>query len=137
MDKVFLDAAYAIALSAPQDQYHQLAELLSEQLEAEGTQLITTRAVVLEIANALAKSRYRNAAIELLDSLEEDTNVEVIPFSEELFQRAFRLYRERPDKEWGLTDCLSFVVMKDRGLMDALTTDEHFKQASFNALLLL
>jgi predicted nucleic acid-binding protein len=136
MDKVFLDAAYAIALSAPNDQYHELAEILAEQLEAEGTQLITTRAVVLEIGNALAKLRYRNVATELLDSLEEDPNVEVIPLSEELYKRAFQLYRERPDKEWGLTDCISFVVMKDRGLMNALTTDEHFKQAGFNALLL-
>ena len=136
MDKAFLDAAYAIALSAPHDQYHQLAEILAEQLEADGTQLITTRAVVLEIGNALAKLRYRNAAIELLDSLEQDPNVEIVPFSEESFKRAFQLYRERPDKEWGLTDCLSFVVMKDRGLLNALTTDEHFKQAGFNALLL-
>ena len=136
MDKVFLDAAYAIALSAPNDQYHALAEILAEQLEAERTQLITTRAVVVEIGNALAKLRYRNAAIELLDSLEEDPNVEIIQISEELYKRAFLLYRERPDKEWGLTDCISFVVMNDRGLMNVLTTDEHFKQAGFNTLLL-
>jgi predicted nucleic acid-binding protein len=136
MDKVFLDAAYAIALSAPNDQHHEFAEILAEQIEMEGTQLITTRAVVLEIGNALAKLRYRNAAIELMDSLEEDPNVEIIPISEEIYRRAFQLYRERPDKEWGLTDCISFVVMKDRGLMNALTTDEHFKQAGFNALLL-
>src|SRR3990172_3796341 len=103
MDKVLLDAAYAIALSAPNDQHHELAEILAEQIEAESTQLITTRAVVLEIGNALAKLRYRNVAIELLDSLEEDPNVEIIPISEELYKRAFQLYRERADKEWGLT----------------------------------
>ena len=119
-----LDAAYAIALSATSDQYHELAVTFAEQLEAEGTQLITTRAVVLEIGNALSKLRYRNAAIALLDSLDEDPNVEIIPITEELYKRAFQLYRERPDKEWGLTDCISFVVMKDGGLMDALTTDE-------------
>jgi predicted nucleic acid-binding protein len=136
MDKVFLDAAYAIALSAPNDQHHELAEILAEQIETESTQLITTRAVVLEIGNALSKLRYRNAAIELLDSLEEDPNVEIIPISEELYNGAFQLYRERADKEWGLTDCISFVVMKDRGLMNALTTEEHFRQAGFNALLL-
>jgi predicted nucleic acid-binding protein len=136
MNKVFLDAAYAIALSAPNDQCHERAELLAEQLEANGSQLITTRAVMLEIGNALAKLRYRNDAIELLDSLEEDPNVEIISISEKLYQRAFELYRERRDKEWGLTDCISFVVMKDRDLKNALTADEHFKQAGFNALLL-
>ncbi|HAZ31282.1 MAG TPA: PIN domain-containing protein [Dehalococcoidia bacterium] len=135
MTEVFLDAAYAIALSAPNDQYHEQAEMLAEQLEAEGTRLITTRAVVLEIGNALAKLRYRSAAVELLDSLEEDPIVEIIPISEELYQRAFQLYRERPDKEWGITDCISFIVMQDRDLTEALTTDEHFQQAGFRALL--
>ena len=97
--------------------------------------MITTHAVLLEIGNALAKQRYRVAAIELLDSLQEDPDVEIIPISADLYIRAFQLYRERPDKEWGLTDCISFVVMKDRGLMKALTTDEHFKQAGFQVLL--
>jgi predicted nucleic acid-binding protein len=135
MDKVFLDAAYAIALSSPSDQHHEFAEILAEQLEADGTRLITTRAIVLEIGNALAKLRYRNAAIELLDSLEGDPNVEIVPISEELYKRALQLFKERPDKEWGLTDCVSFIVMNDRGIENALTTDDHFKQAGFTSLL--
>ena len=81
-NKVFLDSAYAIALSAITDQYHQKAEMLAKQIETSGNALITTRAVVLEIGNALAKLRYRNAAIELLDSLEEDPNVEITLLSE-------------------------------------------------------
>ena len=98
--------------------------------------MITTRAVVLEIGNALSTLRYRAAAIELLDSLEEDPNVEIIPLSDELYNRGMELYRQRPDKEWGITDCISFVVMEDYGLTEALTTDEHFKQAGFRALLI-
>jgi len=90
----------------------------------------------LEIGNALAKLRYRSSAIELLDSLEKDPNVEIIPLSEQIYKQALQLYRERPDKEWGLTDCISFTVMKERRLTDALTTDEHFQQAGFRALLL-
>jgi predicted nucleic acid-binding protein len=88
--------------------------------------LITTRAVILEIGNALARLRYRASAIELLDSLEEDPNVKIVPLSEELYNRAMELYRQRPDKEWGITDCISL----------ALTTDEHFKQAGFRSLLI-
>jgi predicted nucleic acid-binding protein len=136
MNKFFLDTAYAIALSAVTDQYHQKAEILSRQIETEAIPLITTRAVILEIGNALAKFRYRAAAIELLDSLEEDLNVEIIPLSEELYSQAIELYRQRPDKEWGITDCISFVVMQDYGVTDALTTDEHFNQAGFKALLI-
>ena len=135
-NKVFIDSAYAIALSAVTDQYHQKAEMLAKQIETSGNALITTRAVVLEIGNALARLRYRNAAIELLDSLEEDPNVEIIPLSEELYDRAMEFYRQRPDKEWGITDCISFVVLQDYGLTEALTTDEHFKQAGFRALLI-
>lgn len=135
-NKVFLDSAYAIALSAVTDQYHQKAEMLAKQIETSGNALITTRAVVLEIGNALAKIPHRNVAIELLDSLEEDPDVEIIPLSEELYDRAMELYRQRSDKEWGITDCISFVVMQDYGLTQALTTDEHFKQAGFSALLI-
>ena len=85
----------------------------------------------IEIGNTLAKQRYRRAAIELLESLEADPAVEIISITEEFYKRAFELYRERSDKEWGITDCISFVIMQERGLKAALTTDEHFEQAGF------
>ena len=135
MTKLFLDASYAIALSATTDRYHRLAEKLAEKIEAESTQLITTRAVVLEIGNALAKLRYRNAAVKLLTALEEDPNVEIVTLSEELYNRGWLLYRGRMDKEWSLTDCISLIVMQEHGLTEALTTDKHFQQAGFKVLL--
>ncbi len=134
-NEVFLDTAYAIALSVESDEHHERAEELSEQLEAEATRLVTTRAVLLEIGNALSKKRYRKAALELLDALEQDLQVEIISLSEELYERALELFRNRPDKDWGLVDCVSFVVMQERGLTEALTTDEHFEQAGFRPLL--
>ena len=134
--EVFLDAAYAIALSVPKDSYHRRAVLLADELEASKTRLVTTRAVMLEIGNALSKQRYRYAAVELLQSLEADPNVIIVPLSEDLYAQAFRLYRGRPDKDWGLTDCISFIAMQGRKITEALTTDEHFQQAGFRALLL-
>ena len=133
--EVFLDTAYAIALSSPYDEHHEKASSLAEHLEADRTRLITTRAVLLEIGNALSKRRYREASIILIESLEQDSNVEIIPVTEELYERGFELYRQRRDKEWGITDCISFVVMRERGLIEALTTDEDFEQAGFIALL--
>lgn len=133
--EVFLDTAYAIALSSATDQFHTSAVALAEQLEATGTRLVTTRAVLLEIGNALSKQRYRQASVRLLASLETDPAIDIVPLSEPLYTRAVQLYRERPDREWGLTDCVSFLVMQNRGLSDALTTDEHFQQAGFRALL--
>jgi uncharacterized protein len=134
-NEVFLDAAYAIALSVSNDQHHEEAMALRAELKLAPKRLVTTRAVLLEIGNALARLRYRVAAIQLLDSLEGDPDVEIVPMSEDLYERAVQLYRTRLDKEWGITDCLSFVVMQDRGLTSALTADEHYQQAGFRALL--
>jgi predicted nucleic acid-binding protein len=134
--ELFLDSAYAIALSSPKDEYHKQAVILAEQIECQQMRLITTRAVVLEIGDALARSNYRREAIKLLSSFEKDVDfVQIVPISERLYERGFQLYRSRQDKEWGITDCISFVVMWERGLTKALTTDRHFQQAGFQALL--
>ena len=134
--ELFLDSAYAIALSSPKDEYHKQAAILAEQIERQQMRLITTRAVVLEIGDALARSNYRREAIKLLSSFEKDIDfIQIVPISERLYERGFQLYRSRQDKEWGITDCISFVVMWERGLTKALTTDRHFQQAGFQALL--
>ncbi len=100
-DEVFLDTSYALALSAPTDQFHSQALRLADELEAARARLVTTRAVLLEIGNALSRQRYRAAAISLLQALEADPSVEVLPLSDELYTRALQLYCSRPDKEWG------------------------------------
>lgn len=135
-DKVFHDAAYAIALSSSKDLHHERAIRLADQLRSNETRLITTRAILLEIGNALAKQRYRLAAFRLLVALETDPTVQVVPLTEQLYLRALQLYSDREDKEWGLTDCISFVVMDDEGISEELTTDHHFRQVGFTALLL-
>jgi predicted nucleic acid-binding protein len=67
--------------------------------------------------------------------VEQNPFVRIIPPSDEQYARGFDLYRRRPDKEWSLTDCISFVVMAEEGLTEALTGDKHFEQAGFAALL--
>lgn len=135
MNKVFLDTSYAVALSSRTDENHERAVLLAEELEASDAYFVTTRAVLLEIGNALSKVRHRAAAVRLLNALENDPKVEIVPASDELYLRAFETYRNRFDKEWGLIDCMSFVVMNDQGLTEALTADNHFRQAGFRVLL--
>ncbi|XGV96863.1 MAG: type II toxin-antitoxin system VapC family toxin [Leptolyngbya sp. BL-A-14] len=135
MTDVFLDTSFAIALSATTDQSHARAVDLANQIEKNGTRLVTTQAILLEIGNALSKQRYRIAAIQLLESLASDPNVEIVPLSNDLYHAAFNLFSDRLDKEWGLIDCISFVVMQERGIFEALTTDDHFNQAGFRALL--
>ena len=135
MNEIFLDTSFAIALSAITDQNHARAVELAEQIEAQNSYLVTTQAILLEIGNALSKQRYRTAAIQLLESLESDPNVEIVPLTNELYDAAFQLFRSRQDKEWGLVDCILCIVMQNRGITDVLTADEHFNQMGFRALL--
>lgn len=135
MTEVFLDTSFAIALSSITDQNHARAVKLANQIETDRTRLVTTQAILLEIGNSLSKQKYRAAAIQLLESLETDPSIEVILLTNSLYRLAFNLFRQREDKEWGLVDCVSFIVMQERGITDALTADIHFQQAGFRALL--
>jgi uncharacterized protein len=135
MSMVFLDTSYVIALSAPTDQFHLQAILVADQLEINKTPIVTTQAILLEIGNALSKQRYRLAAVALLESLENDSTVEIVSLSQSIYNSAFCLFRERTDKEWGLVDCISCIVMQEYGIIDALTSDNHFSQMGFRPLL--
>jgi predicted nucleic acid-binding protein len=135
MNRVFLDTSYAVALATPKDHHHRQALALAGDLERLGTRMVTTRAVLLEIGNSLAKGRHRASGVALLEFLEADPKVEIVPLSEDLYRRGLELFKQRRDKEWGLIDCASFVVMRDHGLQESLTTDEHFDQAGFRALM--
>ena len=135
INKIFLDTAFAVALITPKDIFYEKAHDLSKQLRASETPLITTRAVLLEIGNSLAKENTRKAAIEMLESIEADETITTVAVTEELYEEAFKLFRSRMDKEWGLTDCISFIVMKKFGVTEALTTDRHFEQAGFKPLM--
>ena len=127
--------AYAIALANAKDQFHEKAVAVAKGLRTQKARLITTRAVLLEIGNALSGQRFRTAAVKLLDALEADPTVGIVTVTDGLYSQALTLYRTRPDKEWGIVDCLSFVVMQERQLTSALTTDMHFQQAGFRVLL--
>jgi uncharacterized protein len=135
MAEVFLDTSFTIALSSSSDQNYLRAVKLATQIKANKTRLLTTQAILLKIGNALSKQRYRVEAIQLLEALRNDPSIEIIQLTNQLFTSALDLFKERRDKEWGLVDCVSFVVMRDRGITEALTTDAHFQQAGFRALL--
>jgi len=133
---LFLDTAYIYALFNNRDQWHPRALEWQRQLDAEQRSLLTTEFVCIEIANGLAALKFRQAAASIIRSLQATALVRIIPASAELFQQALSLYEQRPDKDWGMTDCASFVVMTENNLTDALTIDDHFRQAGFKALLL-
>ena len=98
--------------------------------------LVTTEAVLWEWLNALSESHSRAIAAEGYRRTHADTLIEVVSFEPELIAASVELYRHRRDKDWSVTDCLSFVVMQGQGITAALTTDHHFGQAQFQALML-
>lgn len=133
---VFLDTAYTNALINTSDQWHERAVVWQERLAKEMRPLLSTEFVLVEIADGLATVWFRKHAAQMINLLQENPFVEIVPLSSELFNEALELYKKRMDKGWGLTDCTSFIVMQRYDVIDALTTDEHFQQAGFRALLL-
>jgi predicted nucleic acid-binding protein len=104
-------------------------------LEANQVRMVTSHAVLLEIGNALSRKQYRHAAVALLTELHTDPMVEIVRLTPDLYDDSYQLFASRPDKEWGLTDCYSFEIMRRNNIVQALTADEHFVQAGFQALL--
>jgi uncharacterized protein len=133
--EVFLDTAYLIALAQPGDEHHRKARQISGTLNLARTRIVTSRAVLLEAGNSLSKGKFRPMAISLLETIEKTKLVEIVPLTEELICSGWELFCQRKDKDWSWTDCISFVVMQKRGLKQALTSDSHFEQAGFVALL--
>ncbi|MBM4460232.1 MAG: type II toxin-antitoxin system VapC family toxin [Chloroflexi bacterium] len=129
---VFIDTGYVLALVNTADEYHQRAVAVSQTVRPP---FITTEAVLTEIGNGLSRSHWRALGYAAIQDLRVDPNIEVIPVDAALFDRAVALYGARSDKEWGLTDCISFIVMQERSLTHVLTTDKDFGQAGFINLL--
>jgi len=134
--KLFLDTAFVYALLNTRDEWHGPAVRWQSRLSAESRPLLTTEFVLMEIGDGLAALRFRSVAAEAIRRLRSSTLVEVVPATAGLVEEAFLLYAGRKDKDWGMTDCSSFVAMRARGLSDALTMDLHFQQAGFHPLLL-
>lgn len=129
---VFLDTGYMLALLNTRDKYHQAAVALAKAVQPP---YITSEAILLEIGNALSRPPYRALGIQALTEMRESDQYRIVPVDSTLISRGFELFRARPDKAWGLTDCISFVIMQELGLTHALTADQHFEQAGFIKLL--
>lgn len=132
MKVVFADTFYYLALLNPGDIRHQAA---IEYTAASRGRMITTAWVLTELADALARPQNRAAFLQVLSQLRADPEITIVPASEAAFDDGVRLFEMRPDKHWTLTDCISFAIMKQEAIGQALTADRHFEQAGFVALL--
>jgi predicted nucleic acid-binding protein len=128
----FADTFYYLAIVHPADEAHQRTLAHSKK---RGGHIITTAWVLTEVADALCGPVNRPVLTRLIDAIRSDPNTEIVPPGEDLFNRGLDLYSRRIDKSWSLTNRVSFVVMADRRLTDALTWDHHFEQVGFRVIL--
>jgi uncharacterized protein len=132
MKDVFADTSYYVSLLGERDLHHAQAVDLAQLCDG---QMVTTDFVLAEVGNWLSQTADRPLFLKLLDMLGADPQTTVIPATRDLFGAGCSLYAHRMDKDWSLTDCISFVVMEQQRLKEALTADHHFEQAGFTALL--
>jgi predicted nucleic acid-binding protein len=131
MNRVFADTYYFFALLNRNDEAHDRAVEFSNAVD----ELVTTEWVLTELADGLANSRRRDMFSKTRREMLADEYVDVVPLDMGIYEKGIQLYENRGDKEWSLTDCISFVVMARESITDALTGDHHFEQAGFVALL--
>jgi len=129
----FADSFFLIAVLSKRDRFHERCVGILREL---GTEIITTDWVLLEVADAMASRSSRGRCLALLGVLNTHPRVTIVQASHEHFQKGLDLHASRPDKDWPLTDCISFVIMQEQGISEALTGDQHFTQAGLRALLL-
>jgi predicted nucleic acid-binding protein len=132
MKPVFADTHFFLAIINPRDAGHQKAVGAAQSRTGP---LVTTAWILTELADGLAPTADRHLYQTILDDLQQDASAAIVSASQDLLDRGQALYFARPDKQWSLTDCISFVVMEEQGITEALTADHHFEQAGFVALL--
>lgn len=132
---VFADACYWIALLNPKDRLHEVAKRVSRELGP--CRIVTSEMVLVELLNGLGGfgDDKRKVAAQTVKSLESDPNVQIVPQTSLQFRYAVERYASRLDKEWGATDCASFLLMEEKCMSEALTADHHFRQAGFTILM--
>lgn len=133
---VFLDTSHIIALENRNDAHHQRARRLDDELVAEAAVLLLHDGILMEIGDGYSRLGRRTKGIALLSRMCQEDGYQIVAISAGVMQSAIALYSSRSDKDWGLTDCVSLVLMEQLGVSEALTADVHIQQAGFRALLL-
>src|SRR5437867_2993715 len=132
MTAIFVDTSFYIALCYPRDEKRSKAVELTTVVQGES---VTTEYVLIETGNWFCKASDRQVFVDLISDLQCDPQTTILEGGHDWFTAGLARYKQRHDKDWSLTDCISFVVMETLGLTTALTADHHFEQAGFKILL--
>jgi predicted nucleic acid-binding protein len=132
---VFVDSAQYIAFLYEDDELHEAASEAAGRLA--DVPLVTTEAILVEVLNFLSKlgPDYRRQAVVLVDTLRGEPTLLIEPQTTELLQEGIELYRQREDKSYSVTDCMSMVTCRRHGITEVATHDHHFVQEGYTILL--
>jgi len=128
---VFIDTSYLLALELTNDQNHQLAKTHWQQVVTSMPTLVTTSYVFDEVVTYFNSRGYHAKAVQVGNSLLFSPSIELISVDETLFYTGWNYFQQYQDKQYSLTDCISFIAMQQRGIQVAFTFDKHFIQAGF------
>jgi uncharacterized protein len=132
MKTVFADTSYYIALLNHRDGNHQKANRFASEYKGD---FVTSSWIITELANYLCQSPNRSLFVSLYEDLRNNKHVTIVPLSNHLHEEGLNLYAKRLDKDWSLTDCISFLIMQQQNLHEAAAADHHFEQAGFVRLI--
>ena len=134
-EEVFADSQGWIALLNRSDQDHAAARETMRAYARDRRRIVTTDWILAETGNGLARSDARAQFVEAIRRLQASASASIIRVNDKYFERALDMFKRASDKNWGLVDCSSFVVMRERGISEAFTNDHHFVQAGFSCSL--
>jgi uncharacterized protein len=132
MNVVFADTSFLVALLVPRDHFHVAA---TQWMTTIATRIVTTDWVLVELANFMGRSKTRRRVASFVRDLQADRRIDIVPATAAAIEAGLAYYEQHDDKEWSLTDCISFQIMRREGIQHALTADHHFEQAGFEILL--
>lgn len=133
--ELFWDTSGFFALLNRDDAWHDRARTLSREAAAARRGGITTEAIIGETCTLLMARRRAHLIPRFLDLIEQSRSLVTVPVDQALFARSKKYLRQHLDHAYSFVDCTSFVVMAERGLHEAMTTDAHFTEAGWVALL--
>ena len=133
--EVFWDTSGFFALLNTDDPAHARARLLAATTVVDRRRNVTSDWVVGECCTLLIARRKPHLVSRFLDYAERSADLLVVPCETALMIRTKAFLRQRLDHAYSFVDCASFVIMAERGILEAATTDEHFAEAGFVPLL--
>ena len=135
MRAIFVDTSHLIASFHPRDSLHNKAK--SVELDVRNVQLVTSDLVLVELLNYFCEfsQYYKRRIVRAVDTIIANPRYSIVECSQSFFLAGKEFYAARLDHSFSLTDCVSMNIMRELGITDVLTNDDHFKQEGFRILL--